>query len=127
MSFFDTYGTPSEIKPDKKLETREMLEKNIADQEKLLNGEDVKNAKGETIRSWFRDGRFVPTISIFGLFGGKALPFKKGGESKMLADFKKAFNNGDFDSYISEVDKKRQENIKKLSVARVSKDKKKKS
>jgi len=118
MSFFDIYGTPYALKPSKKQETGEMLTKNITDQEALLRGEEVMNAKGHIIRSWFRNGRFAPTIGIFGLFDGKALPFKKGTEEKMLSDFKKAYESGDFDSYIKEVDKKRQENNDKLAKAR---------
>ena len=69
MGFFDTYGKPADIKADKKQTTEEMIEHGIEQQEKLLNGEQVLNAKGEPIRSWFRDGRFVPSVGIFGLFG----------------------------------------------------------
>ncbi len=118
MGFFDTYGQPAEIKADKKLETSEMLANGIEQQEKLLNKEEVLNAKGESIRSWFRDGRFMPTIGIFGLFDGKGHQFKKGNEKEMLSAFKKAFEAGEFDSYIKVVDKKRAENTAKLLEAR---------
>lgn len=126
MSFFDTYGMPVTLKPSKKLDTRDMLAKNITDQDALLRGEEVMNAKGKVIRSWFRNGRFVPTIGIFGLFDGKVFGYKKGNEAKMLADFKKGFEAGDFDSYIKAVDKKRTDNIKILLDAR-SKSKKSES
>jgi len=118
MGFFDTYGQPAEIKADKKLETSEMLANGIEQQEKLLNKEEVLNAKGESIRSWFRDGRFMPTVAIYGLFDGKGHQFKKGNEKEMLSAFKKAFEAGEFDSYIKEVDKKRAENTTKLIEAR---------
>jgi len=118
MGFFDTYGQPAEIKADKKLETSEMLANGIEQQEKLLNNEEVLNAQGESIRSWFRDGRFMPTIGIFGLFDGKGHQFKKGNEKEMLSAFKKAFEAGEFDSYIKVVDKKRAKNTAKLLQAR---------
>ena len=118
MGFFDTYGKPADIKADKKLSTKEMLEQGIEQQEKLLNKEEVLNAKGETIRSWFRDGRFIPSIGIFGLFEGKAITWKKGTEKEMLASFKKSFEAGEFESFLKIVDKKREENTAKLAKAR---------
>jgi hypothetical protein len=129
MGFFDTYGKPSDIKADKKLTTEEMLEQDIEQQEKLLNGEVVLNAKGKSIRSWFRDGRFVPSVGIFGLFEGQAIAWKKGTEKTMLEIFKKSFKEGEFASYIKVVDKKREENTAKLLEARkkiVKTEKKKK-
>ena len=118
MGFFDTYGKPADIKADKKLTTEEMLEHGIEQQEKLLNGEEVLNLKGEPIRSWFRDGRFIPSIGIFGLFEGKAITWKKGTEKEMLASFKKSFEAGEFESFLKIVDKKREENTAKLAKAR---------
>ena len=118
MGFFDTYGKPADIKADKKLSTKEMLEQGIEQQEKLLNKEEVLNAKGETIRSWVRDGRFIPSIGIFGLFEGKAITWKKGTEKEMLASFKKSFEAGEFESFLKVVDKKREENTAKLAKAR---------
>jgi len=127
MGFFDTYGQPADIKADKRLETNEMLAQGVEQQEKLLNKEDVLNAKGETIRSWFRGGRFMPSIGIFGLFDGKALAFKKGNEKDMLVSFKKSFEAGEFSSFIKIIDKKREANTAKLNAARqkIGKDKKK--
>jgi hypothetical protein len=121
MGFFDEFGTPSDIKPNKKLGTKEMLTNGIKDQLALLNGEEVLNNKGELIRSWFRDGRFMPTVGIFGLFDGKALSFKKGGEIAMLEKFQKAFEAGEFDKMVSAVDKKREANAEKLTQARAKK------
>ena len=118
MGFFDTYGKPADIKADKKQTSEEMLAHDIEQQEKLLNGEAVLNTKGKTIRSWFRDGRFVPSIGIFGLFEGQAIAWKKGTEKAMLDSFKKSFEAGEFDSYIKVVDKKREENTAKLLEAR---------
>jgi len=118
MGFFDTYGKPADIKADKKQTTDEILENGIEQQEKLLNGEEVLNLKGEIIRSWFRDGRFVPNISIFGLFDGQAIPWKKGTEKAMLDAFKASFKAGEFSSYIKVVDKKREVNTAKLTAAR---------
>ena len=120
MGFFDTYGKPSNIKADKKQTTEEMLEHDIEQQEKLLNGETVLNLKGKSIRSWFRDGRFVPSVGIFGLFEGQAIAWKKGTEKAMLDSFKKSFKAGEFATYIKVVDKKREENTQKLLVARKS-------
>ena len=118
MGFFDTYGKPDDIKEDKKLTTEEMLEHGIEQQEKLLNDEEVLNLKGEPIRSWFRDGRFVPSIGIFGLFDGQAIPWKKGTEKAMLDSFKTSYKAGEFATYIKEVDKKREANNAKLLEAR---------
>ena len=118
MGFFDTYGKPEEIKADKRLTTEEMLEHDIDQQERLLNGEAILNLKKKPIRSWFRDGRFVPSIGIWGLFEGKAIPWKKGTEKAMLEAFKKSYQAGDFASYIKAVDKKREENTAKLLDAR---------
>jgi hypothetical protein len=118
MGFFDTYGKPSIIKADKKLTTEEMLEHDIEQQEKLLNGEVVLNAKDKPIRSWFRDGRFVPSVGIFGLFEGQAIAWKKGTEKAMLTEFKKSFQAGEFNSYIEIVDKSREANTAKLLEAR---------
>ena len=118
MGFFDTFGKPDAIKADKKLTTEEMLENGIDQQEKLLNGEEVLNLKDEPIRSWFRDGRFVPSIGIFGLFDGQAIKWQKGTEKAMLESFKKSYQAGDFASYIKAVDKKREANTAKLLEAR---------
>ena len=118
MGFFETFGKPDDIKADKKLTTEEMLENGIEQQEKLLNGEEVLNLKDEPIRSWFRDGRFVPSIGIFGLFDGQAIKWKKGTEKAMLESFKKSYQAGDFSSYIKAVDKKREANTAKLLEAR---------
>ena len=118
MGFFDTYGKPADIKADKKQTTEEMIEHGIEQQEKLLNGEQVLNLKGEPIRSWFRDGRFVPSVGIFGLFDGQAIQWKKGTEKAMLDSFKSSFKAGEFASYIKVVDKKREENTAKLLDAR---------
>jgi hypothetical protein len=118
MGFFDTYGKPADIKADKKQTSEEMLAYDIEQQEKLLNGETVLNAKGKSIRSWFRDGRFVPSIGIFGLFEGQAIAWKKGTEKAMLDSFKQSFKAGEFASYIKVVDKKREENTAKLLEAR---------
>lgn len=118
MGFFDTYGKPADIKADKKQTTEEMIEHGIEQQEKLLNGEQVLNTKGEPIRSWFRDGRFVPSVGIFGLFDGQAIPWKKGTEKAMLDSFKVSYKAGEFSSYFKVVDKKREENTAKLLEAR---------
>ena len=118
MGFFETFGKPDAIKADKKLTTEEMLEHGIEQQEKLLNGEEVLNLKGEPIRSWFRDGRFVPSIGIFGLFDGQAIKWKKGTEKAMLESFKKSYQANDFADYIKAVDKKREVNTAKLLEAR---------
>ena len=118
MGFFDTYGKPDDIKADKKLTTEEMLENGIEQQEKLLNGEEVLNNKDEPIRSWFRDGRFVPSIGIFGLFDGQAIKWTKGTQKAMLEDFKKSYQAGEFASYIKAIDKKREANTAKLLEAR---------
>jgi len=118
MGFFDTYGKPADIKADKKLTTEEMLEHGIEQQEKLLNGEEVLNLKGELIRSWFRDGRFIPSVGIFGLFEGQAIAWKKGTEKAMLENFKNSYKAGEFAGYIKIVDKKREENTNKLLEAR---------
>ena len=118
MGFFDTYGKPADIKADKKQTSEDMLTHDIEQQEKLLNGETVLNAKGKSIRSWFRDGRFVPSIGIFGLFDGQAIKWKKGTEKAMLESFKKSYQAGEFASYIKSVDKKREENTAKLAKAR---------
>ena len=118
MGFFDTFGKPDAIKADKNLTTEEMLENGIDQQVKLLNDEEVLNLKGEPIRSWFRDGRFVPSIGIFGLFDGQAIKWKKGTEKAMLESFKKSYEAGDFASYIKAVNKKREENTAKLLDAR---------
>lgn len=118
MGFFDTYGKPDAIKADKKLTTEEMLEHGIEQQEKLLNNEEVLNNKNEPIRSWFRDGRFVPSIGIFGLFDGQAIKWNKGTEKAMLESFKKSYQAGEFAIYIKEVDKKREANNAKLLEAR---------
>lgn len=123
MGFFDKYGTPADIKPNKKLDAKEMLVSSIKDQTALLNGEEVKNAKDDPIRSWFRDGRFMPTIGNFGLFDGKALKFTKGSEKAMLDEFQKAFEAGEFDKMIVEVEKKREANAVKLANARAKKKK----
>lgn len=119
MGFFDTYGKPANVKKvDKKLSAEEMLKKGIEQQEKLLNGEQVLNAKGKTIRSWFRDGRFIPSVGVFGLFDGKAYSFKKGDEKEMLSSFKISFEAGEFAGYIKVLDKRREENTAKLIYAK---------
>jgi len=125
MDFFEKWGKPADIKADKKLTTEEMLEHGIEQQERLLNGEPVLNNKNEPIRSWFRDGRFKPSIGIFGLFEGQAISWKKGTEKEILNDFKVSFKAGKLASYVKAVDKKRQENTAKLINARKQKGNKK--
>lgn len=125
MGFFDTYGKPADIKADKKQTTEEMLENGIEQQEKLLNGEEVLNNKGEPIRSWFRDGRFVPSVGIFGLFDGLAIKWKKGTEKAMLEEFKNSYKAGEFSDLIKVVDKKREANNAKLAEGRKKIGKKK--
>ena len=63
------------------------------------------------------------SVGIFGLFDGKAIPWKKGTEKAMLEAFKKSYQAGDFASYIKAVDKKREENTAKLLDARKKKGK----
>jgi hypothetical protein len=98
MDFFEKWG--------KKLTADEMLELGIEQQEKLLNGEKVLNNKNEPIRSWFRDGRFIPSIGIFVLFEGQTIAWKKGTEIEMINDFKTSLKSGKLASYIKAVDKK---------------------
>jgi len=114
---------PTKIKADKKLSTEEMLEQGIELQFKLLNGEEVLNANGESIRSWFRDGRFIPSVGIFGLFGGDAVAWQKGKEKLMLEKLKESLKAGELKKYTAEVDVKREANNKKLLEARNKKTK----
>ena len=102
-----------------------MLEHGIEQQEKLLNDEEVLNNKGEPIRSWFRDGRFVPSFGIFGLFDGLAIKWKKGTEKAMLEEFKNSYKAGEFSDLIKVVDKKREANNAKLAEGRKKIGKKK--
>ena len=118
MGFFDEFGMPSEIKPNKRMSAKELLTNGIRDQLALLRGEKVINNKGELIRSWFRDDRFVPNVGIYGFFDGKALLFKKGSEKDMLEKFKKAFESGEFEELLKAIEIKRQENAEKLAKAR---------
>jgi hypothetical protein len=74
--------------------------------------------KNDSRRSWFREGLFMPSIGLFGLFEGKALSFKKGSEKVMLDSFKKSFEAKEFSSYIKIVDDKREENTIRLADAR---------
>jgi hypothetical protein len=56
----------------------------------------------------------VPSIGIFGLFDGKAIPWGKGTEKAMLQAFKKSYQTGDLESYIKAVDKNSETNTENL-------------
>jgi hypothetical protein len=108
MSFIQQYGGLKEIKSSKKRDSKDLLKIAIEKQKKLAKGESVFGAKkGTQIRSWFKNGLFAPTIGINKLFGTQAIECKSGSELKMLEDFEKAFNAGEFDKEISAIQSKK--------------------
>ena len=107
MSFFAKYGKPKAVKPSKGIGAKEMLKINIDKQERLLKGEVVNGVKGNPIRSWFKRGKFNPTVGIYGLFGSLGFLYKEGAELEMLKDFEAAFVDGEFDEYINNISLKK--------------------
>jgi len=108
MSFIQQYGGLKEVKSSKKRNAKDLLAIAIEKQKRLANGEKVVGAKKDSqIRSWFKNGFFSPTIGINKLFGSMAVECKIGNEAKMLNDFEKAFNAGEFDDAINAIQNKK--------------------
>ena len=106
MGFFDTWKIEN-VKAGKSMTTKDLLYENIAKQEKLLAGQSVTGVKGKPIRSWFKGGRFNPSVAIYSLFDGKTIKVDPGKESECLAAFKQALIDGELDKHIAEIAKKR--------------------
>jgi hypothetical protein len=106
MGFFDTWKIEP-IKAGKSMDTKALLYENISKQEKLLAGEKVTGVKGKPIRSWFKGGRFNPSVAIYSLFDGQTAKVEPGKEAECLAAFKQALIDGELDKYIALVAKKR--------------------
>lgn len=115
---FTRCGMPTEKSSSKRMDPKVLLEKSIVDQERLLNGIEVKGKKGVLIRSWFRDGLFMPAIGNVSLFGGKVIRHTIGEEKDVLSDFRNDLADGIYDEYIKAAEKKRQENADKLAQVR---------
>lgn len=121
ISFFEEFGYPTERRSSKRMNARTLLDKCIKEQEQLLDGVDVKGKTGVSVRSWFRDGEFLPAIGNVGLFDGKGVKIDAGEEKYVLKRFGEGLEKGDFDDLIAEVEKKRQANADRLAEVRKKK------
>jgi hypothetical protein len=108
MSFYEKYGKPQVFKSSKSLTPKEVLLAAVAKQHRILAGETVLSAQKKTpIRSWFRNGFFKPTLSVYSLFGEGSYMCKAGEESMMLTEFESSVRKGSFDDLIENIDRKR--------------------
>ena len=113
MGFFDTYGAPISASPARKAKTtQELLRQGIALQRSIINGKPVFNGKSK-VRSWFKDDAFIPRVGQFTLFDKKAVYIGSADHNKVLTDFENALDNGEFDSFIKEVEKKKNGRLSK--------------
>jgi intein-encoded DNA endonuclease-like protein len=135
MGFLSKFADRKVSKTKKKkasLTVKETLERDIEKQRKLLNGTNVTNAKGKTIRSWFKkfdketngyEGEFVPFVGISALFGDNSFSYKKGEELSILDELANDLKNGGLNDQISVVEKKLLEANQKAKAKRDSKKK----
>ena len=113
MGFFDTYGAPSSsTKNSKANSTQDILKKAIDIQRSIINGKPVFNGKSK-VRSWFKDDAFIPRVGQFTLFDKKSVYIGSADHNKVLTDFENALDKGEFDSFIKEVEKKKNGRLSK--------------
>ena len=91
----------------------ETLLRDIETQRKLLKGEDLKNAKGKPLRSWFKenkaddfDGDFIPFVGITSLFGDDKFRYKNNERAEILDELQSDITAGGLKDEIAEVEKK---------------------
>ena len=118
MGFLSKFADRKVSKTKKKkaaLTVRETLERDIAKQRDLLAGKAVTNAKGKTIRSWFKkfekdtngfEGEFVVFVGISALFGDDSFSYKKGEEISILDELASDLSSGGLKDQIAVVEKK---------------------
>ena len=135
MGFLNKFADRKVSKSKKKkasLSVKEMLERDIEKQNKLLSGTNVTSAKGNTIRSWFKKfdkesngyhGEFVPFVGISALFGDDSFSYKKGEEQSMLDELTSELKSGGLNDQIAVVEKKLAEASNKAKAKRELKKK----
>jgi len=113
MGFFDTYGAPSSLSKNSKAKTsKELLSQGIAIQRSIINGKPVFNGKSK-VRSWFKDDAFIPRVGQFTLFDKKSVYIGSADRNKVLTDFEHALDKGEFDSFIKDIEKKKNGSVSK--------------
>ena len=107
MGFFDIYGTPSSAGTSSKSKTaKELIKDALNAQRKLLAGKPVYNGKSK-VKSWFNGEKFSPKAGQFTLFDKKSVNVGNADSAKVLDDFEKALDAGEFDQFIRGVEAKR--------------------
>ena len=97
----------------------EIITESISVQMDIQNGNSPKNDKGNPIKSWFRNGQMTPVISNLSFFGNTpSLDIGNMNPMDVLKEFEKEFNNGDYKSYVDDLQNRMNERMVALRNAR---------
>lgn len=106
MSFLEEFGG---LKTVESVSAKDVLLDGIRNQRtKLKESHGIANAKSKTV--WFKDnGKFVPYVGMYRLFGKKFISYEKGTEGYVLDRLEESINSGDKDimKLLADVDAKR--------------------
>jgi hypothetical protein len=106
MSFLEEFGG---LKTAVSVTAKDVLLEGIKNQRTILKEDyDITNSKSKAV--WFKeDGKFVPYVGMYRLFGKKFLSYEKGMESYVLDRLEESINSGDKDimKLLADVDAKR--------------------
>ena len=106
MSFLEEFGG---LKTVASVSAKDVLLEGIKNQRtKLKEDHDITNAKSKAV--WFKeDGKFIPYVGMYRLFGKKFISYEKGRESYVLDRLEESIKSGDKDimKLLADVDAKR--------------------
>ena len=111
MSFLNEFGGLKKIQAydRQSMSTKDMLLEGIKDQRNKL-AEGYKDLKPKNRTMWFKpDGRFIPLVGMYRLFGDHYVSYEEGKELYVLDKLLEAIYNedGDIKIYLDEIDEKR--------------------
>ncbi|MBH67105.1 MAG: hypothetical protein CMM58_02010 [Rhodospirillaceae bacterium] len=102
---FARFGGIQSAKRKKRSSTEIMVRAGIQKQLNILNGNVEKGRNGKPIRSWFRDGIFIPYAGIYPLFGkDNGVSYLPGQEQEILKELIKYLDQGDLAKEIRAVE-----------------------
>lgn len=102
---------------DKSIE--ELVNDAIEVQKDILDGKNPTNNKGNSIKSWFRNGQMTPVVTNLNFFRDTpSLDIGREDPKTILGEFQKEFNAGEYKSYVSDLQKRIDERNIKLRKAR---------
>ena len=102
---FAQFGGVQNVKRKKRSSTEIMIRNGIQKQLNILNGNIEKGRNGKPIRSWFRDGVFIPYAGIYPLFGkDNGVSYLPGQEREIQKELIQYLDQGDLSKEIQAVD-----------------------